>query len=306
MKVAIFGSTGFVGSYIINQLFKNNFTPKTLIRTGSESKIVSNCELVHGNIMDKNAISNTMEGTDAIIYNIGIIRQFPKQNILFEKLHFQGVKDCIEIATKKNIKRFILMSANGVKQNGTEYQYTKWKADSILQQSNLNWTIFRPSLIFGNPKGHGRPEFCTQIKKDLLSLPFPAPLFYKGIIPINAGKFSLTPIHVENVAEFFVNSINMESTHGKIYNLGGPDILTWKNIIHQIAIASKKRTWAMPAPVNFIKLIAQLFDQFTWFPVTKEQLIMLLEGNIVKERYFKEFSINPKTFTSENLTYLSE
>jgi NADH dehydrogenase len=197
------------------------------------------------------------------------------------------------------------MSANGVKLNGTEYQKTKWQADELLKQSGLNWTIFRPSLIFGDPRGHGRPEFCTQIRKDMLSLPLPAPLFYEGIWPSNAGLFSMTPIHVDNVAEFFVKALNMKNCKGKIYNLGGPETLTWKTIIHYIALASKKRSWGMPVPVFAVKMIAALLDQFEWFPVTRDQLTMLMEGNTVDDHYFNEFSIIPRHFIKDNLGYLS-
>ena len=306
MKVAMFGGTGFVGSYIVDKLISEAFIPKLLIRKGSESKAHTSCELISGNIQDKSAVRKTIEGTDAVIYNIGIIRQFPQQNITFNELHVHGVKSCIEVAKSIGVKRFILMSANGVKSNGTEYQRTKWQADELLIQSGLNWTIFRPSLIFGDPRGHGRPEFCTQIKKDMLSLPFPAPLFYKGIWPRNAGVFAMTPIHVENVADFFVKALNMENSKGKIYNLGGPETLTWKAIIHRIALASGKNTWKIPAPVHAVKIAASIFEKYEWFPVTRDQLTMLMEGNTVSENYFGPFSIFPKDFIKNNLGYLDK
>ena len=304
MKVAMFGGTGFVGSYIVDKLISEAFIPKLLIRKGSESKAQTRCELISGNIQDKSAVRKTIEGTDAVIYNIGIIRQFPQQNITFNELHVHGVKNCIEAAKSIGVKRFILMSANGVKSNGTEYQRTKWQADELLIQSGLNWTIFRPSLIFGDPRGHGRPEFCTQIKKDMLSLPLPAPLFYKGIWPRNAGVFSMTPIHVQNVADFFVKALSMENSKGNIYNLGGPETLTWKAIIRRIALASGKNTWQIPAPVHAIKIAASIFEKYEWFPVTRDQLTMLMEGNTVSENYFGPFSIFPKDFIKNNLGYL--
>tara|TARA_B100000029_G_C17521912_1_gene940232 strand:- start:570 stop:1487 length:918 start_codon:yes stop_codon:yes gene_type:complete len=305
MKVAIFGGTGFVGNYISNKLLLEQFKPKCLVRKGSESKILDQCEIITGDIQNRNSIIKTIEDTDAIIYNIGIIREFPKKGITFEELHFDGLKNSIEIAQQINVKRFILMSANGVKSNGTEYQKTKWRAEQLLKESNLNWTIFKPSLIFGDPMVDGQPEFCIQLKKDMLSLPFPAPLFYQGLLPFNAGNFSMSPIHVENVADFFVNALKMKSTEQKTYNLGGPETITWKNIIHNIALASGKMTWKIPAPIGPIKMVASIFDEFEWFPVTKDQLTMLIEGNCVNENYFDEFSITPKSFNQENLKYLA-
>ena len=306
MKVALFGGTGFVGSYITRELVREGFTPKVLVQSGSLSKINSPCEVVKGDIQNKNAILETMQGAEAVIYTIGIIREFPKKGVTFKELHLNGLKRCLEIALKIGVKRFILMSANGVRPDGTAYQRTKWQADEALKESGLNWTIFRPSLIFGDPGGEGRPEFCTQIRDDMLSLPFPAPLFYNGLLPFNAGSFSMSPIHVKNVAEFFVKSIKLKVCEKNIFDLGGPEALTWKEIIHQIALASGKRTWKIPAPVAVIKIAASILDRFKWFPVTRDQLTMLMEGNTVSTNYFDDYSINPIKFSMENLEYLKE
>ena len=305
MKVALFGSTGFVGSYIVKKLISEAFIPRVLVRKESELKITSGSEVVYGNIKDRNSVLETIEGTDAVIYNIGIIREIPKKNLTFKELHFDGVNSCIEIAKSIGVKRFILMSANGVKSDGTAYQKTKWQADEALKKSGLNWTIFRPSLIFGDPEGQGRPEFCTHIRDDMLSLPIPAPLFYEGPFPFNAGSFAMSPIHVDNVADFFVKAITQEICYGKVYNLGGTDSLTWKEILHQISLASKKHTWKIPAPIFIIKMLALILDRFEWFPVTWGQLTMLMEGNTVDDNYFDEFSIIPKHFIMDNLIYLS-
>ena len=112
MKVALFGSTGFVGSYIVKKLISEAFTPRVLIRKASSPKITFGCELIYGDIQDKNAVIKTIKGTNAVIYNIGIIRQFPKKSITFKELHFDGLNRCIEIGKSIGVKRFILMSAN--------------------------------------------------------------------------------------------------------------------------------------------------------------------------------------------------
>ena len=293
-----------MGSYMVRELICKKFIPRLLVRKGSESKRISSCELVYGDIQDENTVIDTIGGTDAVIFNIGIIRQFPKKGISYEKLHSDGARCCINAACKLGVNRFILMSANGVKSDGTGYQKTKWQADEYLQKSGLNWTIFRPSLIFGDPGGQGRSEFCTQLRDEMLSIPLPAPLFYGGILPFNAGLFSMSPVHVTNVAEYFVKSITMEKSIGKIYNLGGPETVHWKKVIDCIAMASGKRKWTMPVPVGAIKMIADLFDRFAWFPITRDQLTMLMQGNAVSEQYFTEFNIMPKSFSAENLGYL--
>ena len=306
MNVAIFGATGFVGKYLLEELKKHDYNAQMLIRKGSENKIdiSSNHKIILGDISNKDAIKQTLKDADAIIYTIGIIREFKRKNITFDYLHHQGIKNVIEEAEKLKIKRFVLMSANGVKKEGTKYQTSKYLGEMALINSNLNWTIFRPSLIFGD--SDGRDEFCAQLKKDMLSLPFPAPLFHKGLLPFNAGQFKMSPIHVKNVASFFVKSIKIDNTFNKTYELGGPNDYTWKEIIKIISNAYGKNKWTMPAPVIPIKILAYLFDSFKWFPITNGQLTMLLEGNTCNsEKTFEEFDIQPIKFDKESLSYLN-
>ena len=306
MKVALFGGTGFVGTYITDELLHNNHNPILLVRPGSENKISrsNDCTVNIGDISDKEIIESTINGADAVIYNIGLIRQYPRKGITFEKTHFEGAKHCIDIAMELGVKRFILMSANGVKYDGTKYQSTKFLADQYLKNSNLNWTIFRPSLIFGDPKG--TIEFCTQLRNDMLNLPLPAPLFFEKLNVINAGKFSMSPIHITDVAKCFVKCIEIENTYEKIYNLGGPYSYNWIELIDTISKASEKNKWKIPAPVEPIKMAAMMLEWLPIFPITKDQLTMLLEGNTCNSRTaFDEFDIQPTEFTVENLSYLS-
>ena len=307
MKVALFGATGFVGSYIVDELLNQGHKPIVLVRKNSEDKLSqsSKCKLVIGDINDQDAINKTIHGVDAVIYCIGIIREFKSKGITFENLHFQGAKRCIDIAVEKGVNRFILMSANGVKIDGTGYQKTKHLSEQYLKYTKLNWTIFRPSLVFGDPRGNNRPEFCTQLKKDMLSLPIPAPNFHKGLNPLDAGKFAMSPIHVKNVASFFVNSIDMETSFKKTYHLGGVAYY-WKDIIQTIAKAYGKNKWTIPAPAIAIQIVASFLGRFSWFPITKDQLTMLIEGNVCEsDELFELFKIEPTPFNTETLSYLN-
>ena len=307
MNIAIFGSTGFVGSYLLNELNSNDYNTQILVRKGSECKIENpeNHKIILGDISDSHAIEKTLENANIIIYSIGIIREFKRKNIRFNNLHYQGVKNVIEEAKKINIKRFILMSANGVKKNGTKYQMSKYLGELELINSDLDWTIFRPSLIFGD--SNGRDEFCAQLKKDMLSLPCPAPLFHNGLLPFNAGQFRMSPIHIKNVASFFIKSINMNKTIHKTYELGGIENYTWKKIIDIIASAYGKNKWTLPVPVLPVKILAFFLEQFKWFPITRGQLTMLLEGNTCNsQKIFEEFNIEPIKFNKHSLSYLKK
>ena len=305
MKVAIFGGSGFVGDNIINELLEQEHKVYGLVRYGSEHKISSfnKIRTIIGDIDNPTAVEQTIMNAEAVIYNIGIIREYKSSGISFDHLHFEGLKKCVDMSQKLNVKRFILMSANGAKKNGTGYQKTKYKAEEYLKKSSLNWTIFRPSLIFGDSKG--KQEFCSQLKKDMLSFPFPAPLFFDGLNIFNAGKFEMSPIHIKDVSKMFVNSLSLNKTYKQIYPLGG-DNINWKEILKIISIASNKESkMFIPAPAIFIKIATTLLGGLS--PISKEQLMMLMEGNVCDSKeVFKIFEIDkPITFSPENLDYLS-
>lgn len=312
MKVSIIGGTGFVGSYIVEALLNNGDVPRLLVRAGGEKKLavvptaLASCELVSGDISQTAAIHECLQGADAVIYLIGILREFPQQGITFEESQFRGVERVVAAAKAMGVRRFILMSANGVKAGGTAYQDTKFRAEQCVRESGLIWTIFRPSVIFGDPRG--KMEFCTQLQKEMINPPIPAPLFFAGLHITQAGAFKMSPVAVSDVAQAFVAALDNSAAQGKTFNLCGSQDLTWKQIIQIIAQASGRRgKLAIPAPAEVIKAVASLLDKQAWFPITRDQLIMLLEGNTCGDgTEWQTLGIQPRAFSVANLRYLSQ
>jgi NADH dehydrogenase len=304
MRVAIYGGTGFVGSYLLDALVSGGHDPAVLVRPGSEDKVRhrEKCRLVAGDIGDPKAVGEVLTGCDAAIYNIGILREKPSAGITFKALQYEGAKRSIEAAMDRGIRRFVLMSANGVKAQGTPYQETKYLAERFLAQSELDYTIFRPSVVFGDPRG--LMEFCTQLRDDMILPPIPAPNFFTGSSPATGG-FSMSPIHVRDVAESFVGSLTQRSTFGETYPLCGPEALTWPEIVRRIAAAVGRKKMMVPVPVSMVRLAATVLDRFESFPITRDQLDMLAEGNTGdSSAIFETLGILPARFDVENLAYL--
>ncbi len=305
MRVTVFGGTGFVGSYLIDALLDHEHHPILLVRPGSETRVTQagQCTLVNGDIADPGAVRKAVTGADAVIYNIGILREFPARGVTYEAMHFEGARRAMEAAEEAGVRRFLLMSANGVKADGTGYQRTKYMAEQYLATTGLDWTVFRPSLLFGDPRG--RMEFATQLYRDVVRSPLPAPLFYDGVLPMDAGMFRMSPVHVKDVASVFVKALDMPETVGGIFALGGPEALTWKDILQTIARAAGTTKWMLPAPVLLLKGIAAMLDQYAFFPITRDQLTMLMEGNTCEgQEAFKTFGRVPAPFNTANLSYL--
>lgn len=304
MRVAIFGATGFVGSHIVDKLLDAGHEPVVLVRPGSERKLrkAEHCLIVPGAIDEGAAIAATLRDCDAAIYLIGILREDPAAGITFEALQYEGAKRVIDAAREQGVKRFLLMSANGVCADGTDYQRSKYRAEQHLASSGLDGTVFRPSVIFGEPRG--LMEFCTQLREQMIAPPIPAPAFFRGLSPASGG-FEMSPVHVEDVALAFVRSLASPATVGKVYPLGGGETLAWPEIIRRIAAAAGQRKIVLPAPAAFVHAACLVFDRFSWFPITRDQLTMLLEGNAVDSREgFADLDIEERAMTVEALDYL--
>lgn len=304
MRVALFGGTGFVGSYLTDALVNAGMTPVVLVRPGSESRVrhPDRCRIVRGEVADSGAVADTLANADAVIYNIGILRESASRGVTFEALHFRAPRRIMDAAEQLGIRRFLLMSANGVRADGTPYQRTKYRAERHLAETALDWTVFRPSVIFGDPRG--RTEFASQLKHDIIDPPWPAPLFHAGLWPRAAGGFQLSPVHVEDVAEAFVRVLSQPAGIRDTLHLGGPASLTWRAILETVAGVAGRSKLMVPVPALGVSAVAALLDRFEAFPVTRDQLKMLLEGNTCGSGYLERLGIRPRPFDRARLAYL--
>ena len=305
MRVAIFGGTGYVGSYLVDALLQTGMRPVVLVRPGRECRLRHrrDCDIVYGDLGDSEAVDKLFSGADAAIYNVGILREFPNRGITFEELHHAAACRVMQAAERAGVKRFLLMSANGVKANGTPYQESKFAAEQCLAGTTMDWTVFRPSVIFGDPRG--RNEFATQLARDIVASPMPAPLFYGGLFPWGAGEFAMSPVHVRDVANAFVHALMTPETIGQILPLGGPRSLSWRQILTEIAAAVGREKRMVPVPAMGLSAVAMLLDRFESFPVTRDQLQMLLEGNTCGDGAFALLGIEPTPFGVKQLGYLA-
>lgn len=295
MKVFVAGGTGFVGQHVISTLLDQGHSVRALVRS-STAKVPDSVETVIGDTTSFSSLTGAADGCDAIINLVGIIREFPARNITFKQLHTGTTAHLIDVARQSDIRRFIQMSANGTREDAqTTYHKTKWEAERLLRQSELDWTIFRPSLIYGP-----QDLFVNMLAKLIRTIP---------LIPVMGdGNYRLQPVAVADIATSFASALDRKACYGKTYHCCGLTVLTYNQLLDQIgfALGRKNAVRKLHQPLCLLSPIVNIMQKVPLFPLTADQLTMLLEENICDDAstWRNDFSLELTDFLTDIRTYL--
>jgi NADH dehydrogenase len=248
-------------------------------------------------MFDNAALDEGMRGCDAVIHLVGIIMEKPGKGVTFERIHTEGARSVIAATVRNNIRRYVHMSALGSRNDArSRYHKTKFAAEQLVRNSELDWTIFRPSLIHG-PKG----EFM-QMEAKWARMSAPPFVFMPYFGGRKAGK--LQPVYVKDVARAFVDALSKKSTIGEVYPLCGPDVVSWPQMHKMVssAIVGRERmTGWIPVP------IARVVALMPGAPYNTDQVIMSQENNTSDIRKLvDDFGWEPQPFEATLRSYAGQ
>jgi uncharacterized protein YbjT (DUF2867 family) len=295
MKVFLTGATGFVGSHLLRRLLAEGHSVRALVRDVNKAARLAQqgAELVKGDVVENTGVNEGLSGCDAVIHLVGIIVE--NGGATFEQVHHLGTRHVVEAARRNRIRRFIQMSALGVRADGVAaYQTTKWKAEEAVRQSGLSYCILRPSLIFGPGDG-----FVSQMLDIMRKAPMMRP------VP-GDGKPLFRPIFIDDVTTCFARALTTDAATNQTIDLGGRDELPLNDLLRQIAQQAgiRKLAFHVPLPLMFAgAAMAQAL--FRRAPVTVDQLRMLREGSSCDITHMKRiFGVEPRGFAEGLSTWL--
>jgi NADH dehydrogenase len=279
--VALTGASGFVGRYVLRRLLASGCPVRALVRRPDRmipgmTAVLANLEVLGGDLSDAAAVEALLRGAGAVIHLTGIIRERGRQT--FERVHVEGTRRLLAAARQAGVRRWVHMSALGTRADARcRYHQTKWQAEEAVRAAAtgagaLRYTIFRPSIIHG-PDG----EFLRMVRAFWCRRwpPF-VPYFGAGALG-RGGAGHVQPVWVEDVAHCLVAALTAPAAVGKIYELGGPDVLTWPELYRvcqrHIPGARPKRIIALPA------WWALVLARLPGVPFNRDQVIMSQEDS---------------------------
>jgi uncharacterized protein YbjT (DUF2867 family) len=294
MIIFLAGGTGFVGGHLRNALVSKGHTVRLLTHTRT-LEAADNVRIFEGDVTKPDTFTEALSGCDAAVNLVGIIREFPERGVTFERLHVQATENMIDACLQTGVNRYLQMSALGTGPDADSlYHKTKFRAEERVRASRLDFTIFRPSIIFG-PKD----DFINKLAELIRNSP--------AVPVIGDGTYRLQPISADDVAHCFASSLEMPETIGKTYELCGPDRLTYNKMLDIIGeMIGKEKVAKLKSPVGLVKLAARLMQSFSFFPITMDQITMLLEENICDGEWRKTFRFEPTGFVEGISNYLGK
>lgn len=223
-KICVLGGSGFVGSALVAKLDAAGYSVTVLTRRRDSAKhlfLLPNVSVVECNIMDDQALISALRGADAVINLIGILHQ--SRRLSFDMLHHQLPARLAKACVDLGIKRLLHMSSLQADKNApSQYLRSKAAGEAVLLAflQKLNITIFRPSVIFGRGD-----SFINLFARLIKLLP---------VVMLAKPNAKFQPIWVEDVASCFVASIENTATYGQTYELAGPKIYTFRQLVQKV------------------------------------------------------------------------
>ena len=269
MTVLVTGPTGFIGPKVVHALRARENDVRALVRDPRRGTQLERwgVELVQGDVTDADSLRRAVDGCDSVVHLVAIISGSPQR---FERVMTQGTRDLVAAARDAGVRRFVLMSALGTSERTRDlvpYYRAKWDMEQEVKRSGLEHVIFRPSFVFG-PDGGVLPRFIRMVRL--------AP-----VTPVvGSGQQRLQPIWVEDVAEFFAASIDLDAAANGTFELGGPDAVSWNDLFARIReVVGVRRRPTLHLPMRMMRAQAIMLERLPNPPVTRDQLTMLEAGD---------------------------
>ena len=282
----ILGGGGFIGRYLVRNLTKKNYRCIISTRKPFEKGYLKTqatpgaIELIKWNPNNFSELKEAIKNSDVVVNLVGILYETRKQK--FYNIH-TNIPDVIsKICSESDVKKFIHVSAIGANENSKSlYQKSKYQGEVKALNNFKNTIIIRPSVVCGTE------DNFTNLFSKLSILP---------VIPLVGINYKFQPILVNNVADAIVKSLEINNNEGKIYEIGGPKVISFGNMVKSILHTINKKRIVVSLPMPIAKIQTTITDLLPIPPIlTKDQCEILSEAdNVVSNNHMTLQDLNVK------------
>ena len=296
--VLVMGAAGFVGTHVCRQLTRLGSRVRGFVRSpahAAERLAQLPVDLHVGDVRDDMALRRAMQGCDAVVHLAAIAIERPGQT--YDDVNTRGTQHVLDAMQAAGVRRLVHMSQNFA-ESTSPYRFLRSKglAEDAVRASGTDWTVLRPSVIFGR-----EDEFVNVLARLVRLSPFVYPL-------PGGGKARFQPVAVDDVARAVAKALEQDKTIRRAYPLGGPARLTLRQMVERIFVAMETKRLIVPVPIAAVRpIIAVAQRLLPGFPVTTELLDLLAIDNVVEgNALHDDFGITPTPFAPEELEYLRD
>ena len=283
----ILGGGGFIGRYLVRNLTKKNYRciistrkafQKGYLKTQATPGAI---ELINWNSNNFSELKESIKNSDIVINLIGILYETRKQK--FYNIHSSIPEAVAKICNDSDVKKFIHVSAIGASESSKSlYQKSKYQGEVKALENFKNTVVIRPSVVCGTE------DNFTNLFSKLSILP---------VIPVVGMNYKFQPILVTDVADAIVQAIETKGNEGKIYEIGGPKIISFGDMVKSILSTINKKRFVVEMPMPLAKIQSTITDFLPIPPIlTRDQCEILSEAdNVVSNSHLtlKDLDINP-------------
>ena len=269
--ILVTGGTGFVGGHVVHELRGRDLSVRCLVRDLRKGSRLSawGAELVEGDMTEPQSLRGALAGCDSVVHLVAIRQGREEQ---FRRVMVDGTRELLAAAKEAEVRRFVHMSALGTSEATKDlvpYYRAKWETEQMVQTSGIPYVIYRPSFIFG-PDGGILPTFVK-----LARLAPVTPI-------IGSGRQRIQPIWIDDVAGYFGEAIERDDVTGRLFELGGPEAVTWNEFWERLKRVRRMRRPSVHVPIGLMRVNAVVTERLPGeIPLTRDLLTMLEHGDNV-------------------------
>jgi NADH dehydrogenase len=288
----VIGATGFVGRSVVSRLAESGHRVVAVSRDGRRTG--SWTDAVQSRAADVETgtgLSEALEGVEAVVHLVAIPRETGGRT--FANVNVRGTQRVVEAARAAGIRRFVHLSALGVADDPKlDYLYSKWLGEQLVRESDLDWVVLRPSLLFGPGDG-----FFSLVRTTLR-------WWSPGIVAIpGRGDARFQPLAVDDLALGVERSVAGDAHIGSVIELGGPRYWSYREIVDEVMRVTGMRRLKAPMPIALLSALTVVTDRvLPIFPVSHDQIASLARPNFTEpDAFVRAFGVTPRPM---DLSYL--